>query len=77
MRRRQNETRYGHPDLPSDAGGVVYWRSGVHRRWVLVEEHMDIIPTVEDCEDMLIRKKRRAVINDGKVVRFIGDDEEE
>lgn len=38
---------------------------------------MDIIPTVEDCEDMLIRKKRRAVINDGKVVRFIGDDEEE
>lgn len=38
---------------------------------------MDIIPTVEDCEEMLSRKGMRTVINDGKVVRFIGDDEVE
>lgn len=40
-------------------------------------EHIEAVPTIEDCMDMLIRKKQRAVINDGKVVRFIGDDEVE
>lgn len=40
-------------------------------------EHIEAVPTVEDCEEMLARKGMRAVINDGKVVRFIEDDEVE
>ena len=40
-------------------------------------EHIETVPTIEDCEEMLIRKKQRAVINDGEVVKFIGDDEVE
>ena len=40
-------------------------------------EHIEAVPTVEACEEMLSRKGMRAVINDGKVVRFIGDDEVE
>ena len=40
-------------------------------------EHIEAVPTIEDCEDMLARTGMRAVINDGKVVRFIEDDEVE
>lgn len=40
-------------------------------------EHIEAVPTIEDCMDMLARKGMRTVINDGKVVRFIGDDEVE
>lgn len=34
-------------------------------------------PKICDCEDMLKYKHKRAVINDGIVVKFIEEDEEE
>lgn len=34
-------------------------------------------PRICDCEDMLQYKHKRAVINDGEVVKFINEDEEE
>ena len=78
MRRWQNETRCGCPDLllmlvALFIGIQEYIEDRMDKKY----EHIEAVPTVEDCEEMLARKGMRTVIRDGKVVRFIEDDEVE